>query len=199
VVEGLGSGSRAQHLGRDVRQRAALLVLHHRCREAKVGEFDVARRRDETVGGFDVPMEDALRVQVVHAEEGLTDVEGGGGLGDAAALSEHRREVATRHVLESKVDVVRRAEGVEGAHEELGVVLGEDGVLNVDRRHLVGVAQVLLAHSLDGHHVARRLLLGEPDLRKATRRKEPDHGEILDAELARDGVAALERARGGEV
>ena len=72
-------------------------------------------------------------------------------------------------------------------------------MLDVDRGDLVSVAQVLLAHGLDRHHVARRFLLGEPHLREAARGEHPDQLEVSDAQLARDGHAAVERARRAKV
>ena len=154
---------------------------------------------DEHIRWLDVAVQNVLCVQVVHSEQRLCDVKGRRGLRDAAALGEHRGEVAAGHVLERKVDVVRRTERIESAHEELAVVLGQDGMLDVDRGDLVSVAQVLLAHGLDGHHVARRLLLGEPHLREAARGEHPDQLKVSDAQLARDGHAAIERARRAKV
>ena len=58
------------------------------CCYTEVGELDLSRRREQDVGGLDIPMDGAFVVEVVQAEKKLPHDDGDVGLGEDACLQE---------------------------------------------------------------------------------------------------------------
>jgi len=78
--------------------------------KAEIKEMDVAVIIKEAILGLEVPIKHLLRVQVLHAEENLAEVEHCVSLLEAALLQHVEEELATAAEVEYKEQVRSRLE-----------------------------------------------------------------------------------------
>ncbi|MNX88730.1 hypothetical protein D3C86_1207120 [compost metagenome] len=142
-------------------------------RHAEVRQLELARRRDQAVGGLHVPVDHPLLVQVLEGVAELDAPLQDLGDGAAAPLFHHRVPVAARLVLHDQVVALAVHPGVVGL-DDVGVVeLEVDVRLALEARHLLvdREARVLLdQHLLDGQEALGPRRLGNEDpARRGTR------------------------------
>ena len=98
-----------------------LVSIVHDSSDAKVRELDLALLGEEDVGGLEVSVDDAARVEVRERLEDLRRVDGDEVLGEAVGLLDEVEEAALLRVLEHEVEALVVAVVPEDP-EDVGVV-----------------------------------------------------------------------------
>mmetsp|Transcript_9942 Transcript_9942/g.28234 ORF Transcript_9942/g.28234 Transcript_9942/m.28234 type:complete len:350 (-) Transcript_9942:240-1289(-) len=163
-------------------RRLQELAVAHEIGQAEVSDLEAVARVHEDVLGLEVPVADALAVDVVQPFHELAEEAAGLGVGEPAPLDDEIEELPTRDKLADHKEVRRRVHELEHAHD-IGVAARLEHLdfpLHLDG-HLLGL-DALKVHDLDGAGHLGRAVGGVLDLSKCPRSEVPPNAVVREHE-----------------
>ena len=128
----VGDDLRGHILGRAAEGPALLVGADQLLGEAKVGELDIAGGVQQQILWLEVPVEDALVMQVLQRLDNAGRVEASLGVVEACPIAEDGPELATQAGLHEHVEVPVVPVGAVQLDDEGAVAAGHDELLAED-------------------------------------------------------------------
>mmetsp|Transcript_46607 Transcript_46607/g.117370 ORF Transcript_46607/g.117370 Transcript_46607/m.117370 type:complete len:318 (-) Transcript_46607:415-1368(-) len=171
-VGGSSVSAGADHLRRHVFNGAAkgmreTFLINVLFGKPKVRQLDVPIGVQEYIFRFQVPVNDAVIVKMLHSQYQLCTVESHSFQFEGGLLAKVEKHLTAHAVLHAEVHVFFGREGIIQGANEWVVNFDHDVALGVRVLHIVGVDEEVLGKRLHGVHLTRADVIHEINLAKA--------------------------------
>lgn len=183
---------RSQKLGGPTKSPRTIPEAHSLLAEPKVGDLHVALRVEQQIIQLQIPINDAVVVQILQAQNHAGRVKNSPRFGENVRVDVHH-QVSSGSVLHDEADVGLCLEAGEEVHQE-GVsdrVGGlEDALFGEQGLHFVAGDDVAFLQRFYGEVLAGVLVLGEDDLAEVAAAQDADQPEVVHAHARVLGVSS---------